>query len=249
MDINTLVKTVKEYADKVKSEAPSAAGDSDTQIAVIVDAKGRIYSAVTSVVIKEGAVSKLSADYLAALCMINDGSRIAKSLAVAALSDKSIVKSSAECLELLFRTNPENDNCSVAVSDSEASLISALRLGGSVTDLMDGFDFDTEAAADTVKATEEETSEPVAKVNLPEQSSNVISGVKIEENNPFYESPDDVKPPEDIITTVSGDNLESAVLEKEAEEDEPELSKEELLKQAKKRKKVAKANFLFRKRH
>ena len=66
MDINTLVKTVKEYADKVNSEVPSAAGDSDAQIAVIVDAKDRIYSAVTSVVIKEGAVSKLSADYLKA---------------------------------------------------------------------------------------------------------------------------------------------------------------------------------------
>ena len=252
MDINTLVKTVKEYADIVSSEAV----DKAAQIAVIADAKGKLYSAVTAVSVKDGKVTNISADYLAALYMINDGSRIAKSIAVALLSDKSIVNPSAECLELLFRTNPENDNCCAALSDSEASAVSALRLGGSGAELMDGFDFDdteepqTQTAPKTQEVSAaEEPSEPAVKANAPAQASDVISGVQIEENNPFYEAPSDVKPPEEIIATVSGENLEASVLEKEAEEEEPELTKEELLKQAKKRKKVAKANFLFRKRH
>lgn len=251
MDINTLIKTAKEYADKVKSEV---SGD-QAQLAVIADAKGKTFVGVTSVTLKNGSVTKISADYMAALYMINEGSRIASSMVVIDVADQSVAKPSSECLDLLFRTNVENDNCLAAVSDTETATVLSLRLGGSGADLMDGFDFDDAEPADNQEAAEKPNAAEQAvsvqksqSADVPEHSSNVISGVKIEENNPFYEAPEDLKPPEEVVATVSGENLEAAALEKESE-DEPELSKEELLKQAKKRKKVAKANFLFRKRH
>lgn len=251
MDINTLISTAKEYAGKVKAEA----SDKGAQLAVIADAKGKTFIGVTAVTVKGGSVTRISADYMAALYMINEGSRIAANIVVIGIEDQTVVKPSAECLDLLFRTNVENDNCVAAVSDSETATVLSLRLGGSGADLMDGFDFDdSEPAVKPVEASEPETAAETVpaqkeeKADAPEHSSNVISGVKIEENNPFYEAPEDVKPPEEVVATVSGENLEAEALERESE-DEPELSKEELLKQAKKRKKVAKANFLFRKRH
>lgn len=263
MDIKTLIKTAKNNAQKVKQAVPSATAEPGTELAVAADAKGKVYTGVTGITIKKGNVEKIKADYMAVLNMVNDGSRIASGVAVVKLGDLSVVKPSAECLELLFRTNVENDNCIAAVSETEGETVSSLRLGGSGADLMDGFDFgdDTaEASEDSVKEADDDyieidnkepkAAEPAAEnADAPEHSTNVISGVKIEENNPFYESPSDVKPPEEVIATVSGENLEAQALEREAEEEEPELSKAELLKQAKKRKKVAKANFLFRKRH
>ena len=261
MDINTLIKTAKNNAQKVKQAVPSATAEPGNELAVAADAKGKVYTGVTGITIKKGNVEKIKADYMAVLNMVNDGSRIASGVAVVKLDDLSVVKPSAECLELLFRTNVENDNCIAAVSETEGETVSSLRLGGSGADLMDGFDFSDdeapeelveEAADDYIEITNEEpkAAEPAAEnADAPEHSTNVISGVKIEENNPFYESPSDVKPPEEVIATVSGENLEAEALEREAAEEEPELSKEELLKQAKKRKKVAKANFFFRKKH
>ena len=261
MDINTLIKTAKNNAQKVKQAVPSATAEPGNELAVAADAKGKVYTGVTGITIKKGNVEKIKADYMAVLNMVNDGSRIASGVAVVKLDDLSVVKPSAECLDLLFRTNVENDNCIAAVSETEGETVSSLRLGGSGADLMDGFDFGDddapeesveEAADDYIEITDEEpkAAEPAAEnADAPEHSTNVISGVKIEENNPFYESPSEVKPPEEVIATVSGENLEAEALEREAEEEEPELSKEELLKQAKKRKKVAKANFFFRKKH
>ncbi len=261
MDIKTLIKTAKNNAQKVKQAVPSATAEPGSELAVAADAKGKVYTGVTGITIKKGNVEKIRADYMAVLNMVNDGSRIASGVAVVKLDDLSVVKPSAECLDLLFRTNVENDSCIAAVSETEGETVSSIRLGGSGADLMDGFDFgDDEAPEEPVKEADDDyieidnkepkAAEPAAEnADAPEHSTNVISGVKIEENNPFYEAPSDVKPPEEVIATVSGENLEAQALEREAEEEEPELSKEELLKQAKKRKKVAKANFLFRKRH
>ncbi|SDB17267.1 hypothetical protein SAMN02910317_00900 [Ruminococcaceae bacterium FB2012] len=93
---------------------------------------------------------------------------------------------------------------------------------------------------------EEEEEKPVKAPADKSKSSNFISGVEIDESNPFYAAPTSVKPPEEVIAMVAEGTEPPA--EEEEEEEMPQLSKEELLKQAKKRKKVARANFLFRKR-
>lgn len=263
MDVKTLIKTARDSAEKLKAAAPSLAAEKDIELAVAVDAKGKSFVGVTGFTVKKSGAERIAADYNAVINMVNEGSRIAANIAVIKVADGSVVKPSAECLDLLFRTNVENDNCNAVVSDSETKTVSSLRLGGSGADLLDGFDFggddaepaEKEETAAEQPAAEEPAPEPAAPPEpkstapSPEHSSNVISGVKVDESNPFYEAPTDVKPPEEVLASISGENLEAQAIEKEAEEELPELSKEELLKQAKKRKKVAKANFLFRKRH
>lgn len=101
--------------------------------------------------------------------------------------------------------------------------------------------------AEAAKAAEkrEEAAEwrPAPKKEI-EHASNVISGVKIDKSNPFYEAPAEVRPPVETIATIGAEEEEP----EDDNEELPALSKEELLKQAKKRKKVARANFLFRKK-
>lgn len=82
------------------------------------------------------------------------------------------------------------------------------------------------------------------------------SGFDIDESNPFYEPPVSYKDVKTISTIADGiptaktdsDNPESTFRTSVNENKKEILSKNDLLKQAKKKKKIAKANFGFRKR-
>ncbi len=281
MDANKLYESAKEAVVKIKAAVPSYSAEEGVEFAVIADGNGKIFSAMTNVTFDEGEVKRIPADVAAFLYMKNSGSMVAESIIVISVADRRIVPPSEECLDLMFRTNSQNDECEVVVSSSEKKPVSELRLGAGDGDFMDGFDFDdtdapTEAtpmekaptepeeeAADTQEATNtEDTSDaeaeqaeekaPDAPAAETQHSSNVISGIQIDESNPFYEAPADVKPPEEVIAMVTDEQEEEQEAEQESDDNdapqEPQLTKEELLKQAKKRKKVARANFLFRKR-
>ena len=128
-----------------------------------------------------------------------------------------------DALELMFRTNTENDGCMVCLGKDESKLLSALRLGTDSGSMMDGFDFDE-----------------------PATTANVISGVAIDESSPFYEKAEDVASPGETLSVMSEQQKEESL---KNTTDEQTLTPEELLAQAKKRKSVAKSNFLFRKKH
>ena len=135
---------------------------------------------------------------------------------------------------------------------------------------MDGFDFDMpeepvqltpeeEARAlEEKKARQRAAAEAVEKKLAQKAAAEAakkaesISGVEIAEDNPFFEATADVKPPEEVLAVMSEVQEEfDKSLNPEDDENapqEPMLTPEELLKQAKRRKKVAKSNFLFRKR-
>ena len=135
---------------------------------------------------------------------------------------------------------------------------------------MDGFDFDMpeepaqltpeeEARAlEEKKARQRAAAEAVEKKLAQKAAAEAakkaesISGVEIAEDNPFFEATADVKPPEEVLAVMSEVQEEfDKSLNLEDDDNapqEPMLTPEELLKQAKRRKKVAKSNFLFRKR-
>lgn len=253
----------KEYAEKIKEERPSLAAEKDVAVALVVTDKGENFVGVTGVRFRDGNAEDVPAELIAVLMMKNQGGFVAKNLIVLSLGDLSILKPEAECLELLFRTNAENDNCMAALSEQEETSVASLRLadiGGE--DFFSGFDDDEEVQED---AEGEDEGEPEAEEDTEEAeeaaaeeeetasvSSNSISGVEIDESNPFYEAPEEVKPPEDVIATIADENAseEADTSNEDDAKDKPKetLSKEELMKQAKKRKKVAKSNFLFRRR-
>ena len=348
MDAKTLYDTAKEYVVKMKAAAASYTGEDGMELAVIVDENDYVYAASTNVTVRDGYVCRFPADLSAYLQMKNDGSLIAKAIIVLAFEDRRILRPSTECIDAMFQTNPENDNCMAVVSVNEPVNISALRVGESKAEFANGFEFDSEIVESAPEPEAEaepapepepeptavfedlpELTDPFVPESEPEQkaetedkkeekeesgdlstfadldmlepppmpdfivekpaekrhasndnpvpvmdlgnkpspkpkpsredmtsdpgvdavgssgkhAANVISGVEIDESNPFYEAPVDVKPPEEIIA-IFGEEHEEII----EDDDQPELTKEELLKQAKKRKKVARANFLFRKK-
>ena len=276
MDANTIYETAKESVVKIKAAVPSYSAEEGVEYCVIADADGNFFSAMTNITVKDNTVARIPADVAAFLYMKNTGSVVAEYMVVLSVADRRIIPPSEECLDMMFRTNSKNDECVIVLSSSEQKALSELRLSGDGTDFLNGFDFeednteelddDTYEEPEDVKAEEPETSgsveEPDAEDGEPEakeeaeaapkaetkNASNFISGVEIDESNPFYAAPTDVKPPQEVIAMVSNDGTVEEEEEEEEQEEAPQLSKEELLKQAKKRKKVARANFLFRKR-
>ena len=117
--------------------------------------------------------------------------------------------------------------------------------------MMDGFDLDeaeppkpkTAQSGENVSAEKTAAADKTAASNT---TANVISGVAVDEGNPFYESTEEVAPPEETLSVMTEEQKTNALKDPVPQ---PELTPEELLEQAKKRKKVAKSNFLFRKKH
>lgn len=222
-----LHNTAKRTALKLKQQKPCFGG---LEAAIIVN-DSETYLGVTGIKIVDGAFVDIPADVTAFLNMKHSGGRTAKGLAVIRLDDMTFIPPSDEVLELLFRAGIENDNCLVCVSENESKPLSALRLGTDSKSMMDGFDgFD----------------EPDESSVSPDTTANVISGVAVDESNPFFEQTEDVAPPEETLSVMTEEQKEDVFANAAAER---ELTPDELLKQAKKRKNVAKSNFLFRKKH
>ncbi|MBO6141617.1 MAG: hypothetical protein J6O40_07460 [Ruminococcus sp.] len=131
-------------------------------------------------------------------------------------------------------------------------------------DFMMGFDFSADEPAETTpedeekaleekkarqKAAQEAIDKKLAEKAAAEAAKGV-STVKVEENNPFAATSDAVTPVEDTLAVF--EDVASGKADSFKPKDEidakPLISPEELLKQAKRRKKVAKSNFFFRKR-
>lgn len=219
-----IYSTATELAAKIKQEKPCYSG---LEMAVIIGDKGT-YIGVTGVNIADGKIVDVPADVAAFLNMRNSGGRTAVGLAVIKLDSMSVIPPTTEALELMFRTYTENDSCLVCLGKDESKLLSALRLGTDSDSMMDGFDFDG-SETETVK-----------------KEANVISGIAVDESNPFYEKTADVAQPDETLSVISEEQKDDALKNMTADQ---ELTTEELLKQAKKRKSVAKSNFMFRKKH
>lgn len=228
MDNYKVYSSARLLAEKLKKEKPCFAG---LEAAVIISDKGT-YLGVTGVNADDGKIVDVPADVVAFLNMRNAGARTATAIAVIKLTDMSFIQPSAEALELMFRANTENDACHVCLGQDEGKTLAALRLGADSDSFMDGFDFGEPSGGNDYAA--------------KNTTANVISGVAVDESNPFYEKTEEVASPEDTLSVMSEEQKEDALKNTNVER---ELTTEELLMQAKKRKGVAKSNFLFRKKH
>ena len=310
MDAKKIYETAKESVVKIKAAVPSYSAEEGMEYCVIADTNGNVFSAMTNITVKDGSVARIPADVAAYLYMKNAGSMVASYIILISVADRRIIPPSDECFDLMFGSNPKNDDCFVVLSSSEQKRLSELRLIGDGTDYMTGFEYEDEekksdaepeaeedteeedvedeteletAQAEEAEESEEEQDdseeteedeeedeeeesdeddeeeeeddeddedEDEAPVSKKDNSGDFISGVQIDESNPFYAAPTNVKPPEDVVALFSEQPKDDLLTPADDDDAPPQpmLSKEELLKQAKKRKKVAKANFLFRKR-
>ena len=242
-----LFDIAKEFAEKVKKERSYY---DKVDIAIIVSEKGN-HAGVMGMDIVDNEIVDVPADMIAFLNMRNAGARKVIGLARMQLDNMSFILPSEKTLQLMFRLNVDNDGCLVCLGENESKPLSTLRLGNDMDVLKDGYDVDSSVSEPrkryediSIKSVEKS----VEKVN--KSTANVISGVEVDTSSPFYEKAENIAPPESTLSVVteedSSDDGSEILLSISNEE---ELSAEELLKQAKKRKDIAKSNFLFRKKH
>ena len=256
MELMKFYIKASDIAEQIKQDKPAFA---DRYAAFILNDRDEIFMGLSSLVLKDGKLINLPADVAAAMNMANAGCRNASALVIISPKNGSVLKPSEEGLGLLFRYNPNNDKCQIYLSNEDQPTVATLRLAGSAASLMEGFDF---GGGPSKPSTLKPVTPPPAASAAPAPSAapkasaqevkkdvaNAIKGVGIDESNPFYEAPEDIKPPEEIIAMQSEEEEAKAAAKKKLQEEE-NLTPEELLEQAKRRKKVARSNFLFRRKH
>ena len=250
MEIMKFYIKASDIAEQIKQEKPSFA---DRYAAFILSDNDEIFMGLSSITLKDGKLVNLPADAAAAMNMGNAGCRNAQALVIISPKSGAVLKPSEEGLGILFKFNPNNDKCQVYLSNEDIPTVATLRLAGSAASLMEGFDFGDapkpvvkRPAAAAQPAPAPKPAAPAAEP--PKDSANAIKGVSIDESNPFYEAPTEIKPPEEFLADGSAEEAAAKAAARK-KLPEQELTPEELLEQAKKRKKVARSNFLFRRKH
>lgn len=233
----------KEFAEKVKKERSYY---DKIDAAVIVSEKGN-YAGITGMNIEDNNIVDVPADMMAFLNMRNAGARKVIGMAIIKLADMSFVLPSEKTLQLMFRLNVDNDGCLICIGDGECKMLSELRLGTDMDVLKNGYD-SGQGVAEPRKKYEDRPVKTVEKSveKVDSSTANTISGVSVDESSPFYEKATDLAPPESVLSVMSDEEKSDALTDNA---DQPEMTPEELLQQAKKRKSIAKSNFLFRKKH
>lgn len=247
-----------ELVESIKAEKPEYANST----VAFMFGRDKTYIGVTGLRLSDNfTIEEIPAEMNAFLNMRNGGEGIANGLVIIKLSDMSFVRPDRKVLMQMFQTNAINDQCLICLGEDESKCLSKLRFGDDAGQMMDGFDLPEQDFDE--KIAEREQAKLVYKKPEPvkiakDEAANVISGVEVKSDNPFYEKSATMAPPEntlagpiekkddnapEIIASLSGD------MNGPDEYQQPEISAEELLKQAKKRKDIARSNFLFRKRH
>lgn len=274
MGTNIFYNVVKEYAEALVNQRLDCASFDGAAICAILTSAHDIFAGVTGVSLCNNLVKPISAEYMAVTAMKCAGQTKALQMITLLFEDFSVIEPESEGIEIMIEANPENNKCEIFISKNES--VSAASFIGSdetqqneinsethkepvsesvETDSIRSEDFEKmETVNDSVAETTETTNKNrSSSLGTPADFS---SGFDIDENNPFYEPPALHKDVKTISTIADGvptvktdsDSSTSAFCAPANENKKETLSKNDLLKQAKKKKKIAKANFGFRKR-
>lgn len=244
MGTNVFYNMVKEYAESLIKQRPeSMAGDN--AICAIFTSKHDIFTGVA------GVSQSVSAEHLAIQSMCNAGQTKARQMITISLADFSVLSPNAESASELIKTNPENDKCEIFVATNES--VKACKLDLNNEKFFDGFDVHENVTESAVKNTfgqmglvsdsnteETDTSVNQQKLGAPADFS---SGFDIDVTNPFYEAPAEDKEVTTIASASANKPVNTLGGSTGSDSKTPTMSKDELLKQAKKKKKIAKNIF------
>lgn len=255
MGTNVFYNMVKEYAESFVKQRPDCASTGNNAICAIFTSKHDIFTGVADL------SQSVPAEYPAISAMCEAGQTKARQMITLSLSDFSVIQPDSDGIARLLETDSENGKCEVFVSQNES--IKACEVVGNTNsgdskaeEFFDGFDSQGSTAESAVKNTFEEMglvsesqtekSETDVKPSELGAPADFSSGFDIDITNPFYEAPAEDKevatissaPTAKPVNTLSGNNAAQSGGSKA-----PVMSKDELLKQAKKKKKIAKNIF------
>lgn len=256
MGINVFYNIVREYAEALIKQRPDCISYGNTSICAVLTNKHDVFAGVTGISLNNGAVQPVPAEYLAINAMCSAGQTKARQMITISLTDFSVLKPDNSGIEMMLETDSENSKCEVFISPNES--VKASEIVGNVDndssdDIFDGFDsqnIETVSAEDNafekaefvsdVQETATETEKKPLELGSPADFS---SGFDIDVTNPFYEAPAEDKEVATISSSPRNKSQNTAVENNGIESKTPEISKDELLKHAKKKKKIAKTIF------
>lgn len=266
MDAIALYNLAKGFINKVKNEKPSVAEESDVAICLIVLDDQKVISGITGMGVHEGNIISYPAECVAISAMFASGEFMAKQMIVVSMADNSITVPCVECLDMLMLLNTENDGCEIFIAEDRSATVSELLSAddddeeepeqdaepSAAVNYFSGFDdaapSDGTAAAafdsgfdDSYAAPQHEPVKTPVDTELG-APADFASDVTLDESNPFNAQTDAATPTKSLNPSPEAKTEQEAVAKEEPDKD---VSKEDLVKQAKKRKKIAKANFNF----
>lgn len=251
MGTNVFYNMIKEYAESLIKQRPDCASTGNNAICAIFTSKHDIFTGITDI------SQSVSAEYLAINAMCDAGQTKARQMITILLSDFSVVKPNVDGIIKLIETDSENGKCEVFVSKNESVKAieitkNAVSAESKADEFFSGFDGqgnETELAGKNAFQKMGIVSEPdtektdksiPSELGAPADFSN---GFDIDVTNPFYEAPAEDKEVATIASASADKPVNTLGGNTGNSNKAPVMSKDELLKQAKKKKKIAKNIF------
>ncbi len=252
MGTNVFYNMVKEYAESLVKQRPDCAS-ADNAICAIFTNKHDVFNGVAGISSSDNTV-QLSAECLAIDAMRNAGQTKARQMITLSLADFSVLQPNIDGAEKLIETDRDNEKCEIFISTNQS--VKACEIAGNVhagetgnDEFPDGFD----VQENDIKSADIGMSEKTELVSdKPENNvkssdlgapADFSSGFDIDVTNPFYEAPAEDKEVKTISSAKADKPVNTLNMNSGNEKKTPEISKDELLKQAKKKKKIAKNIF------
>ncbi len=154
MDISAFYNSAKELAEKIKTTKHGYFHEKSNTFCLIKAENGRIFSAISGLAASDGQIVGVASERIAANAMLAENIKKASELIVVSVDSLKVCTPEKATIDALIAADPENGNCMVAISDSEAVAASSVNYDaapaesapapelGSPADFSDGFDFD-----------------------------------------------------------------------------------------------------------
>lgn len=260
MSTNMFYNIVKEYAEVFVKQKSDCISIENTSFCAVLTSSHDVFAGITGISLCNGSVTSVPAEVIAVNAMFSAGQTKARQMITISLSDFKVIPPDKLSAELVIQADDENSRCEIFVSKNES--VKAYELLGEsdmnkAEEFFEGFDSQgTEPNKAGKNAFEKmglvsdngnnsDSQGKKAELGAPADFS---TGFDVDVTNPFYEAPANDKGVE-TIATIAGNHGEAVSKETApAKPAAPAMSKEDLLKQAKKKKKIAKAIFSTRRK-
>lgn len=260
MSTNMFYNIVKEYAEAFVKQKSDYISIENTSLCAVLTSSHDVFAGITGISLCNGSITTVPAEIIAVNAMFSAGQTKARQMITISLSDFKVVPPDKLSAELVIQADDENSKCEIFVSKNES--VKAYELLGEsdmnkAEEFFEGFDGqDAESSKAGKNAFEKmglvsdngnnsESQDKKSELGAPADFS---TGFDVDVTNPFYEAPVNEKSVE-TIATIAGNHGETTAKETAPSKPAPPtMSKEDLLKQAKKKKKIAKAIFSTRRK-
>lgn len=244
MEINELYNTARNYIEKIKKEKPFYFFEHDSSLCLIKTEK-QIFCGTTCIKIDNGNVETVSSDYNAVLLFIANSKSKAEQMIVVMADDYRITVPFSESIQTLLRAGACNGKCQIIISESQSisceNFCATSSAQENSLDFFSGFD---DSPIDALPYSDSSMHQQQSVKYSQSVSNNINSTHGNSAQNSQYVSQ---------YVGLGGSAFKRKLSQflEDDEQSPPEkdssdnLSKEELLQQAKKNKKMAKRGFRF----